>query len=95
MAKFALINSSKIVEQIVIADSEADLGPYAVLHDAVSIDHLEVQPSTGWALKGDVFVPNVGAVADLWHGTGFKETEIKEVETPVKASAKETKKSPK
>lgn len=98
MAKFALINSSKVVEHIVIAETEADLGPYAVLHDAVNIDHLEVQPSTGWTLKGDVFVPNVGSeVASLWHGAGFNvpaQEEVKEVEASNPAD-KESKNSSK
>jgi len=95
MAKFALVNSSKVVEQIVIADSEADLGPYAVIHDVVNIDHLKVQPSTGWTLKGEVFVPNVGSVAELWHGAGFTAVETEEAEEPVKAPVKEIKKSSK
>jgi len=72
MATYALISGNSVVN-VVVADTEADLGPVANVYDVKNISGLNPQPSKGWAVSGDTFIPpKVGAAAAAnWHGAGF------------------------
>ena len=72
MATYALISGNSVVN-VVVADTEADLGVMANIYDVKNISGLNPQPSKGWVVSGDTYIPpKVGAAAAAnWHGAGF------------------------
>jgi hypothetical protein len=72
MAKYALLSNGK-VSDLVVADTEALVGPLASLYDVVDVTILDPQPSIGWTFEGGVWFPpklTVDAKA-LWTANGF------------------------
>jgi len=72
MAKYALLSNGK-VSDLVVADTEAHVGPLASLYDLVDVTNLDPQPSVGWTLEGGVWFPPRLTVAAraLWSSDGF------------------------
>lgn len=95
MAKYAFVDND-IITQVMVANSEADLGTLGQLFEVVNIDGLEPEPSRGWTRANGVWFPPTlpEAAKALWNGAGFddpeaaKEVEAPTEETPVKKASK-------
>lgn len=94
MAKYALIDGTK-VSQVIVADSEDAIGVMGQLFDVVDVTHLVPQPAAKWSYENGVFYPQMTVEAKkLWNGTSFEdpnvidaeviEEEVKEIEAPAK-----------
>jgi len=94
MAKYALIDGTKVA-QVVVADSEEAIGVMGQLFDVVDVTWLTPQPAQNWSVENGVFYPPMTAEAKkLWNGAGFDdpnvvdaeviEEEVKEIEAPAK-----------
>lgn len=97
MAKFALLDNH-IVTQVMVAETEADLGTLGLLFETVKVDGLEPEPARGWELIDGVWHPPVltDAAKALWNGAGFDDPEApKEVEAPKEEAKTDAKKASK
>jgi hypothetical protein len=80
MAKYALIDNTK-VHHVIVADTEEAIGVMAQLFDIVDVTHLVPQPAQGWSVENGVFYPPMTAEAKkLWNGTGFDDANIIDAE---------------
>lgn len=89
MAKYAFIDNG-VITQVMVAESEADLGTLGQLFETLKIDGLDPEPSRGWSRHGDTWLPPSvpDAAKALWNGAGFDDPEApKEVEAPVAEEA--------
>lgn len=96
MPKYAILDNH-IITQVMVANSEADLGVLGQLFETVNIDGLEPEPSRGWERHNGVWTPP--ALSDsakaLWNGAGFVDSEpvveaevVEEEPTTTKKAAK-------
>lgn len=97
MAKYAFVDGD-IITQVMVANSEADLGTLGQLFEVVNIDGLEPEPSRGWTRhNGGWLPPSVPEAAKaLWNGSGFDDSaaveEVVEEEVVVEEPAKKASK---
>lgn len=84
MAKYAFIDGD-IITQVMVANSEDDLGTLGQLFEVVNIDGLDPEPSRGWSRhNGGWLPPSVPEASKaLWNGAGFDDPDApKAVEAP-------------
>lgn len=84
MAKYAFVDND-IITQVMVANSEADLGTLGQLFEVVNIDGLDPEPSRDWTRANGVWFPPTlpEAAKPLWNGAGFDDPDApKEVEAP-------------
>jgi hypothetical protein len=85
MAKYAFVDND-IITQVMVANSEADLGALGQLFEVVNIDGLDPEPSRDWTRANGVWFPPTlpESAKPLWNGAGFDDPDApKEVEAPV------------
>jgi hypothetical protein len=95
MAKFAFVDGD-IITQVMVANSEADLGTLGQLFEVVNIDGLDPEPSRGWSRHDNGWLPPSvpDAAKALWNGAGFddaaaiEEAEVVEEEKTTKKASK-------
>lgn len=84
MAKYAFVDND-IITQVMVANSEADLGALGQLFEVVNIDGLDPEPSRDWTRANGVWFPPTlpESAKSLWNGAGFDDPDApKEVEAP-------------
>lgn len=81
MAKFALISGVDVVN-VVVSDSEEQLGVVAELFDVVEVTYNAIVPSTGWTYENGTFFPPKLAddVKPKWNGAGFDYDDVVDAE---------------
>jgi hypothetical protein len=91
MAKYAFVDND-IITQVMVANSEADLGTLGQLFEVVNIDGLDPEPSRDWTRANGVWFPPTlpEAAKPLWNGAGFDDPDApKEVEAPAEEEEEE------
>ena len=97
MAKYAFVDND-IITQVMVANSEADLGALGQLFEVVNIDGLDPEPSRDWTRANGVWFPPTlpESAKPLWNGAGFDDPDApKEVEAPSEEEEKPAKKASK
>lgn len=94
MAKYALVDDG-IITQVMVANSENDLGTLGQLFEVVNIDGLNPEPSRGWSRQNGAWLPPTTpeAAKALWNGVGFDDPDAPKAveaaeETPAKKASK-------
>jgi hypothetical protein len=82
MAKYALLSDSYVVN-VVVSDTEDQIGIFASIYEVVDITNINPQPGTGWTRENGVwYPPNLSPEAKLiWTNQGF----VGEVEEIIEA----------
>jgi hypothetical protein len=82
MAKYALLSDTYVVN-VVVSDTEDQIGVFASIYEVVDITNIDPQPGTGWTRESGVwYPPNLSPEAKLiWTNQGF----VGEVEEIIEA----------
>jgi hypothetical protein len=72
MAQYVLLSGTRVVNAV-IANSPDEIGPFALLFEAVDVTNLNPQPSVGWTLESGMWYPPMltDEAKALWNGTSF------------------------
>jgi hypothetical protein len=97
MAKYAFVDGD-IITQVMVANSEDDLGTLGQLFEVVNIDGLNPEPSRGWTRANGAWLPPTTpeTAKALWNGAGFDDPDApKELEAAEEEEDKPAKKASK